>query len=243
MAEQPGKVATDDSAEVAAKRRSRFDDEEPLPPMTEQISQQLGGVRGLIESGIPVGVFVLVNVLWEDQLRWAIVAAVSCAVLIAAVRALRRQPIRHAINGLFGIALGAWLAWNSGDANEFYLPGILYGLGYGLALFGSVAVKHPLVGWGWSIIAGEGKATWREDSRLVALFGWLTALWGTVFLLKNVVRLWMYLDGGMANVLGVFTILSGYPVTAALFMITFWAVRRRRPTELMQPAPAGDASA
>src|SRR5690606_32515874 len=118
------------------------------------------------------------------------------------IRALRKQPIRHAVNGLFGIALGAWLAWNSGDANEFYLPGVLYGLGYAVVLLGSVALRHPLIGWGWAIIAGKGKSVWREDKRLVSLFGWITVLWGGVFLAKNLVRLWMYLDGGMATALG-----------------------------------------
>lgn len=236
MVERQGDAAagSDTSQEV---KRSGVDDE-PLPPITEQISEQLGGVRGLIESGVPVGVFVITNVLWEDGLYGAIIAAVASAVIIAVVRAVRRQPIRHAINGLFGIALGAWLAWNSGDANEFYLPGVLYGFGYAVVLMGSVAVKHPLIGWGWSIIAGKGKADWRDDKRLVSLFGRLTMLWGIVFLAKNVLRLWMYLDGGMATALGIVTLLLGYPVTALLLLITFTAVRRSRVAR--SPAPSGE---
>ncbi|WP_425304417.1 DUF3159 domain-containing protein [Stackebrandtia albiflava] len=202
--------------------------------MTEQISAQLGGIRGLIESGVPVGVFVLVNVIWSDRLRWAIGAAVVCAVAIAVVRALRKQSIRHAINGLFGIALGAWLAWDSGDANQFYLPGILYGLAYGGGMLLSVLLRHPFIGWGWSIIAGGGRAEWRDDRRLVKLFSWLTVLWGVVFLTKNLVRLWLYLDGGMADLLGVVTIAFGYPVTGALLLVSFWAVRRRRPALLLR---------
>ena len=35
--------------------------------MSEQISEQLGGVRGLIESSIPVLAFVLLNVLLGDS--------------------------------------------------------------------------------------------------------------------------------------------------------------------------------
>lgn len=231
MAEQQGEMATD--RDVSDERhRDWVDGEEPLPPMTEQISEQLGGVRGLVESGVPIGVFVIMNVLWGEHLEWAIIAAVASAVTIAVVRAIRKQPIRHAVNGLFGIALGAFLAWRSGDANEFYLPGLLYGIGYGIVLLGSVLVRHPLIGWGWSIIAGKGKSVWREDKALVSLFGWLTAMWGVVFLAKNLVRLWMYLDGGMATALGVVTLLFGYPVTALLLLITFVSVRRRRPQAL-----------
>ena len=39
---------------------------EQLPPFAEQMAQQLGGWRGLIESGIPVAVFVLVNNATDD---------------------------------------------------------------------------------------------------------------------------------------------------------------------------------
>ena len=42
-------------------------DEEPFPSMSEQISEQLGGVRGLIESSVPVLAFVLLNVLLGDS--------------------------------------------------------------------------------------------------------------------------------------------------------------------------------
>lgn len=218
-------------------------EDDSLPPMTEQISQQLGGIRGLIESGIPVGVFVLANVFLSDglrwafdislaegtALRWAIGASVGVAVLIAIMRALRKEPIRHALNGLLGIGIGAYLAWKSGDQGDFYLPGIIQGSAYGLALMGSVAIRHPLVGWFWSVIAGGGKSQWREDKHLVKVFGWLTMLWGAVFLLKNLFRAWLYAND-LDTIQGLVTLVGGYPVTALLFVITVWVVRRSRPS-------------
>jgi MFS family permease len=62
--------------------------------MSEQIAEQLGGVRGLIESSVPVLAFVLLNVLlgdaWLDlpkrtALGWAIGGAVATAVIIALI--------------------------------------------------------------------------------------------------------------------------------------------------------------
>jgi hypothetical protein len=41
-------------------------DEDELPSMSEQIAEQLGGVRGLIESSLPVLAFVLLNVVLGD---------------------------------------------------------------------------------------------------------------------------------------------------------------------------------
>ena len=37
--------------------------EEPLPSFAEQMADQLGGWRGLVESSIPVVVFVLANII------------------------------------------------------------------------------------------------------------------------------------------------------------------------------------
>ncbi|ADD44174.1 DUF3159 domain-containing protein [Stackebrandtia nassauensis] len=216
----------DDGGEPQPRPSAPRDDDD-LPPMTEQVAQQLGGVRGLVESGIPVGVFVLINVIWE-ALYWAIGFAVGTAVAIAVLRLIRKESIRHAVNGLFGIALGAWLAWRSGDEGDFYWPGIIQGLAYAAVLMGSVAVRHPLVGWFWSIIAGGGKHAWREDRRLVRVFGWLTMLWGVVFLAKNLLRLWLRL-GDMDTALGVVTLVGGYPVTGLLILISIAVVRKTHP--------------
>jgi len=238
---EPG-VATDEpgltdptvtEAEAASGRADESDADE-LPPFTEQLSEQLGGVRGIIESGIPVGVFVITNIVWEGGLRWAIAAAVVVALTIAGMRAFRGEPVRHAINGLFGIGLGAWLAWRSGETRDFYLPGIIQGAVTGLALLGSVLVRHPLVGWFWSVIAGGGKAQWRDNPRLVRVFSWLTVLWGAVFLVKNAARWWLY-ELDLDNVLGVVTLLGGYPVTAVLVIITLWTIRRVHPKEPAEP--------
>lgn len=239
---QPAHNASDQTSSDAE------DDDDALPPMTEQLSQQLGGIRGLVESGIPVGVFVLANVFLSDilsiafgvklpegdALRWAIGSSVGVAVLIAIMRAVRKEPVRHALNGLLGIGIGAYLAWKSGDQGDFYLPGIIQGSVYGLVLMGSVAVKHPLVGWFWSVIAGGGKAQWREDNALVKVFGWLTILWGVVFLVKNLFRAWLYM-ADLDTVLGLVTLFGGYPLTALLVLITLWTVRRARPGMTMAP--------
>lgn len=198
-------------------------DEERLPPFAEQMAEQLGGWRGLVESAIPVLVFVTLNILTE--LRPALIAAVAVAVTIAVFRLVQRRPIRHALNGLFGIGIGAAFAWNSGEERDFYLPGILYGIAVGLALLGSVAIRQPLVGWLWSVIAAGGKSEWRDDPRLLRTFSWLTILWGVVWLTKVGVQAALYLaDQGTA--LGIARLALGYPPYALLLAITFWTVRR-----------------
>ncbi|MEW2380642.1 DUF3159 domain-containing protein [Micromonospora sp. NPDC047707] len=208
------------------------DEEEPLPTIAEQMADQLGGWRGLLESSIPVVVFVAANIVGD--LRPAVIAAVAVAVAIAALRLAQRRPIRHAVNGLFGIAIGAAIAWRTGDERDFYLPGILYGIGYGVALLISAAIRQPLVGWIWSVLVAKGRSDWRQDPRLVRTFTGLTVLWGVVWLAKVGVQAGLYL-AQQDTALGVARLVLGYPPYVLLLLITVWTVRRV--THESSPAP------
>lgn len=218
-------------------------EEPPLPPFAEQMAQQLGGWRGLVESGFPVLVFVITNVVlgWvipgEQRLvlKIAIGAAVAVALGIAMVRLMNKQSVRYAVNGLFGIALGAWLAWDTGEERAFYLPGIIITIGYVFALLASIVVGHPLVGWVWTVIANGGKGDWRADERLRRTFSWLTGLWAVVFLLKVSIQSALYV-ADYATALGVARLVLGTPVFVLLVAISFWAVRKVTRESQQEPA-------
>jgi hypothetical protein len=201
--------------------------EDSVGTFSEQLAQQLGGLRGLVESGIPVVVFVIANVL--GPLKPAVIVAVASAVLIAIIRLARRQTTRHAINGLFGVAIGAYLAWHTGTAKAFYLPGIIFSFAYGLAMLASVLIRRPLVGWLWSLLVAGGSMTWREQPLMVRLFSRLTVLWAVIYLAKVGIQTWVFQntdanDPGTA--LGVARLVLGYPVYALLLAVTVWSVRR-----------------
>jgi hypothetical protein len=198
-------------------------DDEQLPSIAEQMADQLGGWRGLVESSIPVVVFVIANLVTE--LRPAVIASVAVALLIAGLRLAQRRPVRHAVNGLVGIAIGAGIAWRTGDERDFYLPGILYGIGYGLVLLLSAAIRQPLVGWIWSVLVAKGRSEWRHDPRLVRTFTQLTVLWGVVWLAKVGVQAALYL-AHQDTALGVARLALGYPPYVLLLLITVWTVRR-----------------
>jgi hypothetical protein len=201
----------------------RTDEEQRLPSITEQVAEQLGGWRGLLESSIPVLVFVITNILLD--LRPAVIASCAVAIGIAFVRLAQRRPIRHAVNGLFGVGIGAVIALRSGEAKDFYLPGIWYGYGYATVLLGSAAVRQPLVGWIWSVLVAGGRSDWRENPRLVRTFTWLTVLWGVVWFAKVAAQHALYL-ADMENALGIARLTLGYPPYALLVLFTIWTVRR-----------------
>ena len=208
--------------------------EEPFPSMSEQISEQLGGVRGLVESSVPVLAFVLLNVLLGDvgldlgkktALYWAIGGSVGSACAIGVYRLTRKQPIRHAVNGLFGVAIGAFLAWRTGDAKNFYLPGILLTLGQVVVLIVSVAVRRPIIGYVWGVLANKGRHDWFDNKQLFRTFQWLTLVWAGSLFVRAGVQGWLYLQD-QATAIGVVRILISWPIYAATFAFTVWAVRR-----------------
>ena len=216
-------------AKGEAGRDGEPEPEEVLPTFSEQVADQLGGVRGMVESSVPVLAFVIVNILWS--LTPALVVAIATALGIAAYRLHRRESVRHALNGLFGIGIGALLAWKTGSPKAFYLPGILYTLGYGLAMVGSVIAGRPLVGWIWSLVADRGGVRWRVDQGLRRIFAWLTLVWAATFFAKVLVNVLVWNAAGLtedqqATILGIMRIALGFPPYALLLALTVWAVRR-----------------
>lgn len=204
-------------------------DEEVWPSFSEQVARQLGGGRGMIESGIPVVAFVIANIMWK--LNTAILVAVGVAIAIAGYRLWRRETVRHAVNGLVGIGIGALIAWRTGKASDFYLPGILISIGYGVVLSASIMLRRPLVGWIWSIVADQGGTRWRDDQSLRRIFGWLTVVWAAVYFLKAAINVGVYYASGLtedqkATLLGIVRIVLGFPPYVLLVALTVWAVRR-----------------
>ncbi|GAB2623317.1 membrane protein [Paractinoplanes abujensis] len=214
--------------------RQKDEDEEPFPSMSEQISEQLGGVRGLIESSLPVFAFVILNVVLGDAvaglekrtaLYWAIGGAVFAALAIGAFRLFRKEPVRHAVNGLFGIAVGAFLAYRSGNAEDFYLPGILLTFGQAAALLISVLVRKPIIGYVWGVMANKGRQDWFGNTRLFRTFQWLTLVWVASLTLRAGIQYYLW-AAGEANALGIVRILISWPIYAATFAFTAWAIHR-----------------
>jgi hypothetical protein len=199
---------------------------ESLPTFSEQLAQQLGGVRGVLESSVPVAVFIVVN-FWS--LRAAMIVSIASALAIAVVRLLHRQTVRHAVNGVFGVAIGVAFAWKTGSARDFYLPGIILSAAYGLAMIASVIVRRPVVGWIWSLLIAGGSTRWRERPPMVRLFSRLTILWAVTYLAKVAIQTWLFRNTGAhdpGTALGVARLALGYPPYALLLALTVWSVRR-----------------
>ena len=122
------------------------DDAEGKRPVfgRDELLAQLGGWRGMVDATVPTLTFVVANGI--AGLRAGIWAAVAAAVVIFVLRMARRESTQQAVSGLFGVAVAVAIAAVSGEARNFYAPGIIRNAVIGVVLLVSVLVRWPLVG-------------------------------------------------------------------------------------------------
>ncbi|MDN5747651.1 MAG: DUF3159 domain-containing protein [Pseudonocardia sp.] len=196
--------------------------EREFPTMLEQ----MGGVIGIVASSIPVVVFVLANLLFT--LRVGVISALAAGVAIAVWRIVRRQPLQPAVSGLLGVGVAAYIAYRTGEARGFYLPGLIYSAVLGLAFLVSVLVRWPLAGVIWHGINGDGQG-WRSSPALLRAYTWASLLWALVFAARLVVQGLLY-NAEAETWLGIARLAMGYPLVGVALLGTVWAVRRANRT-------------
>jgi hypothetical protein len=180
-----------------------------------------GGVRGLIHSSLPVTVFAAASAVLD--LGWSIAAALGVAAVILAWQLLRRESTRPALFGFAGVALGAVLAFLTGKAKDFYLPGIWMYLFLAIAFSVSVLIRRPLVGVGWAWVTGRDD-TWRRVRRVRLAFDLVTMVMALVSWARFVVQYYLY-DTDQAGLLAAARIAMGWPIFVLTSSLIYLAVR------------------
>jgi hypothetical protein len=177
---------------------------------------QMGGPMGMLDSGLPVVVFVIVNVI--AGLTPGIIAALSAGVLIAIVRLVRHKPVAQALGGLVAVGVAAYIAHRVGSARGYFLYGIWTYLLYGGALLVSVLVRWPLIGVLWEGINGHGMS-WRRNRPLLHRYDAATLVWVAVFALRYAVQQWLY-GADQVGWLAFARLAMGYPLFIVAIVAT-----------------------
>ena len=231
--------------------------EAPTPHTVEevvrkQLAQALGGGRGMLEAAIPTIAFTVIFLTVHD-LRLAIVVSVGCAGVLLAVRLVQRSTPQFVLNALFGIGIGALFAWRAarggGDAGEqalaYFLPGLLYNLGYAALMMFTIAIRWPVVGFIVGSVAGDPTA-WHSDRHVVRLCSRLTWLLALPCLARVVVQGPIYLAGkngwwstdSAVAALGVAKLAMGWPLQVAALAAMVWVLSRNSiPIKPGEPEP------
>ena len=202
------------------------------PAAKPALVDALGGKRGLIDSGLPAVVFVLVNSVVqafssrEAALNAAMASAIGVGVLVVLLRLVRKETLQQAISGFIGLAIAVYFARRFGEARGFFLPGIFINVAYGLVFLGSALIGRPLVGAIYSAIDGLDKR-WREEPRLRRIFAVATFGWSLVFASRAVVQGVLYAMD-RPGLLAAARLLMGWPLTIGAVALTVAYVKRAR---------------
>lgn len=196
---------------------------DPDAPLLEQ----MGGIKGLVTSTLPVLVFVPVNAIWG--LRPAMFAAIAAAVVLLVWTIATRRKLGSAIGGFFAVALCVFIAWRTGSARGYYLYGIITQIAYGLVFLVSAAIRWPLVGVIWGFVDGHGNV-WRRIPRALRWYLVATGIWAVVFLGRVAVQAPLYY-ADQVDALGIARIAMGWPLAVIAGAGTVWAVKRATDAE------------
>jgi hypothetical protein len=82
-------------------------------------------------------------------------------------------------------------------------------------------------------MANKGHQDWFGNGKLYRTFQWLTFVWVVSLCLRAGVQLYLYMQHE-ANALGIVRILISWPIYAATFAYSAWAIHRV--TSVEQPA-------
>lgn len=181
-----------------------------------KIVNAMGGKKGILDSGLPALIFLLVF-NFSKEVQSAAYAALALSLVLTIVRLARRETVQHAISGVIGVAICAWLSNRSGKAEDFYLPGLWTNAIYGTVYIISIIARWPIIG----VIIGpllEENFQWRKDPSRTKVYIKATWLWVGMFAIRLIVQYPLYVSGNV-NALGTARLIMGYP----LFIATAWA--------------------
>jgi hypothetical protein len=210
-------------------------------PYAIDIGEMIGGRRGVIDASVPGVVLVVVDTF--ASLMWAITAALLAAAVLAVVRAIRHEPLRQAAMGLLGLVGAAALARYTGEAKNYFLPGILINAGYALLALVSIAIRKPALGYVAAML-DKGYSHWQTNPPLRRAATIATAMWAAVFALRAIVQGYLYVHGHV-HWLAPVRLGMGLPLWALAVAGTLFVLEgHHQPPETDQPTPgSGEAPA
>ncbi|GAA1922931.1 DUF3159 domain-containing protein [Streptomyces sodiiphilus] len=192
----------------------------------EAFFEAFGGVRGMVETTVPGLVFILSYTVNRD-VQISAVAALGLSALMAVLRLARRDTVKHAFSGVFGVAIGAVFAMMSGDARNFYLPGMVYTLVLGLAYVVTSAFGFPLLGLILGPVFKENLSWRNRNPGRKRAYVKASYVWGAILLGKSAITFPIYFWGD-ATQLGWLRVALGIPPFLLAVYLT-WIILVKAP--------------
>ncbi|MCF3105115.1 DUF3159 domain-containing protein [Streptomyces roseoverticillatus] len=203
--------------------------------------EAFGGVRGMVETTVPGLVFVAIFTAKRD-IHTAAIAALGLSLLMGVARLLRKDTVKHAFSGVFGVAIGAVFAMMTGDAKNFHLPGMLYTLGLAVAYIVTSLAGYPLLG----LILGpvfKENLSWRtrNPGRKVA-YTKASWAWGLILLAKSAILFPLYWWGDATELGWVKVALGIPPMLLSVYLTWIFLAKAPPPIDVIAEMEAAEAA-
>ena len=180
--------------------------------------------RAIADTTVAPIAFVIVYTITKE-VNPAAAVAVGLGLVLFVERLVRRKSVVNAFAGLFGIALAAFIAVRSGNAEGFFWPKVFQQGGLFVIFAGSVLVRRPLTGFIVSTLY-RADPEWQKIPAVRRVMSEYTLIWAGLFLLRAVVFLAGIL-AGKVGFLGVAVVVMGLPAFGLLLLFGYrWVPKR-----------------
>lgn len=203
--------------------------------MTEQdpdrqlFEKALGGWRGLLDSGLPAAIFLILY-LPSRNLELALYAALAIGVAIFIWRLIRRESLSQVIAGFVGLGISVIITYRTNNAANFFLTGLVTNAIYGAVFAGSIFIKKPLMGYLIGALSGDTKA-WLNTPALRRISINLTWFWVGLFSIRLLVQIPLYFNQAVGW-LGTARLIMGWPLYLLAVYFTYRIAKTARDTYL-----------
>ena len=192
----------------------------------DKVVNALGGKKGLIDSGVPSIVFLVVFNI-SKEVNTAIMSALALSLILAIFRLIKKDTIQHSVSGVIGVLICAYFANKSGNASDFYIPKLLTNLGYGTVYLIANLVGWPILGVVLGPMLGEN-FTWRNNPARKRMYVKASWIWVAMFFSRIAVQYPIYKSGNV-NLLGTVNLAMGYPLFFAAAYGTWLVIKSGPP--------------
>lgn len=199
-----------------------------MKPRWQELRTEFGMVLGgrALDIVLPPLVFLLSNTLWG--LLTAMFAALALSVLLGVIRWRRGEALRYALGGAAGVLAALAFTWLLGQAEGFFLPGIVSTALTASLAAGSLFTRYPLTAWS-SYLARRWPLAWYAHPQVRPAYAETTVFWLLYFGGKLAWQVALYRAADAASLAWVQT-LTGWPALMVLLAITYlygtWRLRR-----------------
>lgn len=188
-----------------------------LREVIEEFRTVVVGRTNIIDAVLPPLIFLILNVFVQFELAsWG---SLAVAVALSGLRLIRRQPLGYALGGLGATVLAILAARLSNQAQGYFLPNLVSGGLTVLLCLGSVILRRPLVAL-TSHLARGWPLKWYWHPKVRPAYSEVTLVWALFFALRLVTQ-WFLFQEAEAAVLGLLSVIMGWPATIVLLVLSY----------------------